>query len=60
MITDLPTKRIYKCYHSDKHLLEFYLQDSGKNQLASIYGTKLRHCHSVFAGLAGVTTLRRL
>jgi len=34
MITDLPTKRIYECYHSDKHLLEFYLQDSGKNQLA--------------------------
>jgi len=28
MITDLPKKRMRK--HSDKHFLEFYLQDGGK------------------------------
>jgi len=26
-----------KRYHSDKHFLEFYLQDGGKNQLAQIW-----------------------
>jgi len=31
MITDLLTKRsLFKRYHSDKHLSEFYLQDGGK------------------------------
>ena len=25
---------VFKRYHSDKHLSEFYLQDGGKNQLA--------------------------
>ena len=24
---------VFKGYHSDKHLSEFYLQDGGKNQL---------------------------
>ena len=28
---------VFKRYHSDKHLLEFYLQDGGKNQLAEIW-----------------------
>ena len=35
MITDL-SKSVFKCYHSDKHLSEFHLQDGGKNQLAQI------------------------
>jgi len=34
MITDLPTKRIFKRCHNDKRLREFYQQDGGKNQLA--------------------------
>jgi len=25
---------VFKRYHGDKHFLEFYLQDGGKNQLA--------------------------
>ena len=27
-------QNVFKHYHSDKHLSEFYLQDGGKNQLA--------------------------
>jgi len=27
-------QNVFKRYHSDKHLLELYLQDGGKNQLA--------------------------
>jgi len=33
MITVLP-KKVFKRYHSDKHFLEIYLQDGGKNKLA--------------------------
>jgi len=35
---------IFKRYHSDKHFLEFYLQDGGKINWRR-YGTKLRHWH---------------
>jgi len=34
MTADLPTERVYKRYHSDKHFSEFYLQHGGENQLA--------------------------
>jgi len=27
-------KKVFKRYHSDKHFLEIYLQDGGKNKLA--------------------------
>ena len=27
-------QNVFKRYHSDKHFLEFYPQDGGKNQLA--------------------------
>ena len=33
MITDLSTKSVFKCYRSDEHFREFYLQDDGKIQL---------------------------
>jgi len=33
MITELQ-QSLFKRYHSDKQLSEFYLQDGGKNQLA--------------------------
>jgi len=36
---------VFKRYHSDKHVSEFYVQDGGKNHR---YGTKLRHCHPVY------------
>jgi len=37
---------VFKRYHSDKHLWEFYLQDGGKNQLAWIWNeiTSLTPC----------------
>jgi len=41
MITDLPIN-VFKRYRGDKHFSEFYLQDGGKNQLASIWNC---HCH---------------
>jgi len=27
-------QNVFKRYHSDKHVSDFYLQDGGKNQLA--------------------------
>jgi len=32
---------VFKHYHSDKHLSEFYLQDGGKNQLAKIWNKSM-------------------
>ena len=35
MVTDFNiVQDKFKCYHSDKHFSEFYLQNGGKNQLA--------------------------
>jgi len=46
MITELQ-QSVFKRYHSEKHLSEFYLQDGGKKS-TNRYGTKLRHCMSAY------------
>ena len=36
---------VLKRYHSDKHLSDFYLQDGGNNQLASIWNKITYYVH---------------
>ena len=58
MITELQTKCItnFKRYHSDKHFSEVYLQDGGKNKLASIWNkitsTSRYVLYPIVAGIA--------
>jgi len=43
---------VFKRYHSDRHFLEFYLQDGGKNQLALIWN-EITSFHPMYANKVG-------
>ena len=45
---DLPTKLIYKLYHSDKHFSEFLPTRWRQKINWHRCGTKLRNCHFVY------------
>jgi len=47
MITELQ-QSVFKRYHSEKHLSEFYLQDGGKNQLAGMEQNNVTACHPMY------------
>jgi len=44
MITIACQQRVFRRYHSEKHLSDFYLQDGGEYQLS----LKLRHCRPMY------------
>ena len=42
---------VFKRYHSDKHLSDFYLQDGGKKSTGIDMERLLRHCHPMYSAL---------
>ena len=53
MITDLP-KSVFKCHHSDKHLLEFrvFTYKMAAEIHCHRYGTQIRQCHPMYKKVA--------
>ena len=59
MITDLPTKRIFKCYDSGKHFSEFYLQDGDEYQLALSWNKITSLSHYIVAAFVHIDAVVR-